>query len=175
MINLIIYWFKVQANKSARRVLSSYYEQKEIDTLIRTYWNEYIRLKQEIIKQPTLGGNLMVHLAAMSTAFYKELTVKGQNEETVTKVFYDIAWMVYKKMGSYSWLLAGCGKTNGDNRLLKATQLFRKFPFNSPSYKWQDVQAGRNIVGFDCVKCPVAEYFNPKGLIQILCRNLVCS
>lgn len=174
MINLIIYWFKLQANKAAGRVLSSYYEQKEIDALIRTYWNEYIRLKQKIIKQPTLGGNLMVNLAAMSTAFYKELTVKGQNEEKATKVFYDIAWMVYKKMGSFFWLLAGWGNPNGDNRLLKATQLFKKFPFNSPSYKWQDVQAGRNIVGFDCMKCPVAEYFKPKGLSKF-CAETWCA
>ena len=42
---MLIYWFKVQANKSARTILSRYYDQKEIDALIRAYWNEYFQPK----------------------------------------------------------------------------------------------------------------------------------
>jgi len=44
--------------------------------------------------------------------------------------------------------------------LLKTTQLFRAFPFNSPSYQWQNVPASGNVVAFYCLRCPVAEYFS---------------
>lgn len=113
---------------------------------------------------PTLGGSLMVHLAAMSTAFYQELTSRGEKKEVATKLFYDVAWKVYVKMGKISWRLSGRG--NRYQHLLKATQLVRKFPFNSPSYGWQDVDATSNVVSFNCTKCPVAEYFQLNGLSE---------
>lgn len=156
--------FKAQAAMAARSVLVHRYQRKEIEEILHEYWQKYLHLKHEIPTLPTLGGTLMVHLAAMSVAFYQELTSRGQKEEIATQMFYDIAWKVYVKMGKLSWWLTGHG--NRYQHLLKATQLFRKFPFNSPSYGWQDVENTSAIVSFNCVKCPVAEYFQSKGLSE---------
>ena len=123
---------------------------------------------------PTLGGSVTVNLAAMSTAFYQELTARGQSEEVATQLFYEIAWEVYEKIGRFSWWLAGWRNNNGYGRLLKATKLFRAFPFNRPSYQWEDVQAGNDIVGFNCTKCPVAEYFQKHDL-STFCSNTWCA
>lgn len=123
---------------------------------------------------PTMGGSIMVHLAAMSTAFYQELTARSKSKEEATQLFYDIAWKIYIKMGKVSWRLAGIGKKNNYQRLLKATRLFRAFPFNSPSYEWQDVKTGVNVVGFDCLKCPVAEYFRKNDLSDF-CAATWCT
>lgn len=71
-------------------------------------------------------------------------------------------------------VLAGWGNHKDDNRLLKATQLFRAFPFNSPSYQWEDVQTDKNIVGFNCKKCPVAEYFKKHNL-SAFCTKTWCA
>lgn len=161
---LFLYGFKIQAEIAAKKVLSQHYKTEEVKEILYDYWQRYLKLKPEISTQPTLGGTLMVHLAAMSTAFYMELTSKGQTKEAATKLFYNIAWKVYVKMGKLSWWLSGRGSRY--QHLLKATKLFRRFPFNSPSYGWQDVETTSNVVCFNCVKCPVAEYFQSKGLSE---------
>ena len=161
---LILYGFKIQGAIAAKKVLVHHYNKKDVQVILREYWQKYLELQPEIPSQPTLGGTLMVHLAAMSTAFYHELTSRGQKKENATILFYDIAWKVYVKMGKLSWWLAGHG--NRYDHLLKATKLFRKFPFNSPSYGWQDVETTNSIVSFNCIKCPVAEYFQSKELSE---------
>ena len=161
---LILYGFKIQAATAAKKVLGLHYKTEEVKEILCEYWQKYLKLKPEISTQPTLGGTLMVQLAAMSTAFYQELISRGQKEVAATQLFYEIAWKVYVKMGKLSWWLAGRG--NRYQHLLKATKLFRKFPFNSPSYGWQDIETKSNVVGFNCLKCPVAEYFQSKGLSE---------
>jgi hypothetical protein len=174
MKTLIIYWFKIQAAKAAKKVLAPHFNSKEVRDILYGYWQRYVKLKPEVPSMPTTGGSLMVHLSAMSTAFYQELTARGKSEETTTQLFYDIAWKVYQKMGRFSWWMAGWNSRNSYNRLLKATKLFRAFPFNSPSYQWNDVQTENNVVGFDCLKCPVAEYFQTKGLSKF-CAKTWCA
>ena len=161
---LFLYGFKIQAAMAAKKVLGPHYKSEEVKDILHEYWKKYLQLRLQVSDQPTLGGTLMVHLAAMSTAFYQELTLRGQQKEAATQLFYDIAWKVYVKMGKLSWWLAGRG--NRYQHLLKATKLFRRFPFNSPSYVWQNVETTSNVVSFNCVKCPVAEYFQSKGLSE---------
>jgi len=174
MKRLIIYWFKRQAAKAAKKVLAPHFNRKEVREILHGYWQRYVQLKPEVPAISTMGGSLMVHLSAMSTAFYQELTARGKSEELTTKLFYDIAWKVYQKMGRFSWWLAGLNNRNSYNRLLKATKLFRAFPFNSPAYQWKDVPTEGNVVGFNCLKCPVAEYFQTKGLSKF-CAKTWCA
>lgn len=51
---------------------------------------------------------------------------------------------------------------------------YRTFPFNSPSYLWEEEPATENAVCFNCVKCPVAEYFESKGLLEF-CAATWCA
>lgn len=171
---LVLYWFKIQASKAAKIVLAPHFNSNEVGNILYGYWQRYIQLKPEVPKMPTFGGSLMLHLSAMSTGFYQELRAKGKDEETTTQLFYAIGWKVYQKMGRLSWWLAGIGNRTGYERLLKATKLFRTFPFNSPSYQWRDVTTEKNVVGFDCLKCPVAEYFETKGLSKF-CTQTWCK
>lgn len=174
MRRLILYGFKIQAAKAAKNVLASHFNNNEVQDILQGYWQRYLLLKPEVPKMPTMGGSLMLHLSAMSTGFYHELTARGKDEETTTQLFYDVAWKVYQKMGKFSWWLAGRGNKTSYNKLLKATKLFRAFPFNSPSYQWKDVNTDKNVVGFDCLKCPVAEYFETKGLSKF-CAATWCA
>lgn len=174
MRTLILYWFKIQAAKVSKDILVSHFKSNEVEEILHGYWQRYLRLKHDVPAMPTLGGSLMLHLSAMSTGFYQELTAKGKNEEWTIQIFYDIAWRIYRKMGRFSWWLAGIGNRNPYSRLLKATKLFRAFPFNSPSYQWKDVRTEKKVVGFDCLKCPVAEYFQTKGLSEF-CTKTWCA
>ena len=174
MKKLILYWFKIQSVKAAKKKLITQYSNKEVQEILYAYWQKYLQLKKDVPPMPTMGGSIMLHLAAMSTAFYQELTGRGITNEEATQLFYDIAWKVYVKMGNFSWWLAGIGNRKNYNQLKKATQLFRAFPFNNPSYKWKDVETENNVVGFDCLKCPVAEYFQSKGLSEF-CTKTWCA
>lgn len=171
---LLTYWFKINANKAAKVVLASTYNEHDIQEILINYWQRYNKQRRDIPKTQTLGGSLMVHLAAMSAAFYEELINRGQKESIATQLFYDIAWIVYQKMGKLSWSIAGWGNKNSYSKLLKATKLFRAFPFNSPSYQWQDVKSEKDVVGFNCLKCPVANYFEIKGLSKF-CASTWCA
>ena len=174
MKELILYWFKYQAASVARKKLIHYYKRQEVNEILPAYWRKYLQLKPEVPAMPTLGGSVTVNLAAMSTAFYQELTARGQSEEAATQLFYEIAWEVYEKMGRFSWWLAGWGNRSKYYRVLKATELFRAFPFNSPSYRWEEVQTEANTGGFNCTKCPVAEYFKKHDL-SAFCSKTWCA
>lgn len=171
---IILFWFKIQAAKATKSELALHFDKKEIQRILKGYWKKYLRLKPEVPSMPTLGGSIMVHLSAMSVAFYQELTEKGKSEEDTTQFFYEIAWKIYQKMAKFSWWLARFGNRNDYNRLRKATKLFRAFPFNSPSYQWRDVETNTNTVGFDCLKCPVADYFQSKNLSKF-CTATWCA
>jgi L-2-amino-thiazoline-4-carboxylic acid hydrolase-like protein len=174
MKNLILLWFKWQTLKSGKRVLRSHFDKEEIDQVLKGYWHRYLLLKPEVPRLPTVGGRIMVQLAAMSTAFYLELTSRGIDEKATTKLFYDLAWAVYEKMGRSTWNLTGLGQRSRTDRLALATRLFRKFPFNSPSYQWSDQSRPDNTVCFNCLKCPVAEYFETKNLSKF-CVETWCA
>jgi len=171
---IILFWFKIEATKAARQVLIHHYNVKEVQQILIGYWQKYLSLKEQVPTMPTMGGSIMVHLAAMSTAFYEELAIRDKSKEEIAKLFYNIAWKIYIKMGKLSWLFASLGSKSNNQKLLKATQLFRAFPFNSPSYVWNDVSTRDNVVGFDCVKCPVAEYFKRNGLSKF-CAETWCA
>jgi len=51
--------------------------------------------------------------------------------------------------------------------------MFRSFPFGSPSYEWRDVSSPDGAVAFDCVKCPVAEFFASQNASE-LCVQTFC-
>tara|TARA_B100001057_G_scaffold437005_2_gene468524 strand:- start:249 stop:875 length:627 start_codon:yes stop_codon:yes gene_type:complete len=174
MLKIILFWYKTIAAKAATKVLTPDFGNIEVTEILNGYWLRYKLLKKEIIKEPTFGGTLMVHLAAMSTAFYQELKQRGIAEVRATKYFYDIAWRVYKIMGKFSWNIARLKYQSNAKRLKYATELLSAFPFNSPSYKWQNIPQQDNTVLFNCTKCPVADYFEKKGLSEF-CVNTWCA
>jgi len=94
--------------------------------------------------------------------------------EGATALVYDMAWLVYTKMGAVPWTMAGALGTDSVEKLRFATTMFRTFPFDSPSYLWQDVAAAPDVVAFDCLKCPVAEHFRAHNLSE-LCVNTWCK
>tara|TARA_R110001592_G_scaffold266131_1_gene531806 strand:- start:1123 stop:1719 length:597 start_codon:yes stop_codon:yes gene_type:complete len=159
---------------ATRKVLSPNFDKEGIKSILKGYWSRYKLLRRDIGKQPTLGGTVMVHLASMSTTFYNELTERGISDAKTTQYFYDIAWKVYKIMGGFSWDLTRLKYQNNPKRLAYATELFRMFPFNSPSYKWKNIPQPDDVVRFNCEKCPVAEYFKDKGLSEF-CVNTWCA
>ncbi|MDQ2906940.1 MAG: L-2-amino-thiazoline-4-carboxylic acid hydrolase [Chloroflexota bacterium] len=105
---------------------------------------------------------------------YEALLSAGQSAEGATTLIYDMAWLVYTKMGEVPWMLAGTMSNESVKKLRFATTAFRPFPFDSPSYLWKDVDAAPDVVAFNCLKCPVAEHFRSHNLSD-LCVNTWCK
>lgn len=159
---------------SARVVLERAYSEEETDDLLDEVWARYGELAHTLPAQDTVGACFMVHLSAVTIAAYQALLARGQSEEQATSLVYDMAWHVYSKMGEVPWAIAGSFSPDGDEKLRFATTMFRSFPFSSPSYRWGEVEAEPGVIAFNCLKCPVAEYFRSHNLSE-LCENTWCS
>jgi len=161
-------------DSSARNVLMRVYSDRVVDDILDTTWANYADLASSVPSQETVGARITVHLSAVTIAIYRALLAAGQSEEDATNLIYDMAWLVYTKMGEVPWTIAELFSHDEYEKLHFATTAFRQFPFGSPSYVWKDVNAAPGVVAFDCLKCPVAEFFRTHNLSE-LCVNTWCK
>ncbi|MGI9061794.1 MAG: AarF/UbiB family protein [Ktedonobacteraceae bacterium] len=159
---------------SARKAFIHAYSDHEVDDLLESTWARYADLAPSVPSQETLGARFMVHLSTLTIAMYEALLSAGQSAEGATTLIYDMAWLVYTKMGAVQWTMAGAMSNDSLKKLRFATTAFRTFPFDSPSYLWKDVTVAPDVVAFDCLKCPVAEHFRTHNLSD-LCVNTWCK
>jgi ubiquinone biosynthesis protein len=158
---------------SARPVLKKRFGSKAGDVL-DAIWTVAGAEWKSAPQQSTLGASVTVRLACITIAAYRVLVTHVETSQEATQIVYDIAWDVYRKMGSLAWSIAGALATDDAGRMRIATKMFRTFPFSAPSYGWQDVATSGEAVAFDCVRCPVAEHFKAQGLSD-LCVQTWCA
>ena len=116
----------------------------------------------------------MLHLAAITIALHQALIDSGRTDEDATELVVDVGWVIYRKMGAVAWMLSRTAGKDDFHRMRTATQMFRRFPFSSPAYQWKEVAAGANVVAFDCVRCPAAQYFASRNR-SALCVRTFCN
>jgi ubiquinone biosynthesis protein len=90
------------------------------------------------------------------------------------RVIHSIGWDIYSRTADPPFEFARAISSDPAKRLQIATSLFRRFPFGPPGYGWRKVEAGENIVAFDCTKCPVAEFFSGHDS-SALCTATWCA
>lgn len=71
-------------------------------------------------------------------------------------------------------LVASAFTRDPRKRLKLATDLFRFFPFGSPSCEWRDVPTTDGAVAYDCVKYPMAAFFAEHKSSE-LCVQTACK
>ncbi|MBA3868243.1 MAG: L-2-amino-thiazoline-4-carboxylic acid hydrolase [Anaerolineae bacterium] len=165
---------KAVVNPYVRKILADQYTDTQVDEILDRTWLRYLDLEPSIPPQKTYGARFTVHAAAAIIAIHEVLTALGQTKENATDLIYQIAWEVYTVMGDLPWFVGGAFTQDGFQRLKLATDAFRTLPFGSPAYLWQDVDAGEGVVGFDCLRCPVAEYFESHNQSE-LCVQTFCK
>ncbi|MDQ6644731.1 MAG: AarF/UbiB family protein, partial [Chloroflexota bacterium] len=158
----------------ARKALIHHYSAEEVDNILESSWAGYAELAPSVPHQETVGARIMVHLSALTLSMYEALMQAGQSSEGATALIYDVGWQVYTKMGEVPWGIAGALGHDGYEKLRFSTKAFRTFPFDSPSYLWKDIDAEPGVVAFNCLKCPVAEYFASHSKSE-LCVNTWCK
>lgn len=144
------------------------------DAVLNGTWERYYLLEPSIDIQPTLGAVFTTHAAALILALHETLVHHGMATEASYAVIYGIVWQIYTEMGEPPLLAAAAFTRDHRKRLKLATDLFRHFPFGSPSYEWRDVETADGSVAFDCLKCPMAEFFARRGASE-LCMETACK
>lgn len=144
-----------------------------VGDLLKQTWDRYYELEPTVAIQPTLGAVFSTHAAALILAMHQTLLRHGVAAAESHRLIYDIGWSVYRQMAEPPLLIASAFTRDPRKRLKLATDLFRSFPFGSPSYEWRDVASLDGAIAFDCVKCPVAEFFASHDASE-LCVQTFC-
>ena len=166
---------KTIVNPYAWKILSEQYRDAEVQEILERIWLRYWDMEPSIPLQKTLGARFTVHAAALIIAAYEVLQSVGQGKDEAVRLIYKIGWEIYTIMGDLPWFIGGTFTQDGEKRLKIATDAFRSFPFGSPAYLWQDVDTGDdNVIAFDCLRCPVADYFATHNLSE-LCVRTFCK
>jgi ubiquinone biosynthesis protein len=165
---------KLVLTPSARRTLRRYLQPEEVEHALQDTWRIYDCLAQNIPKEDTWGGRLMVHLAACAVSLHRALLQMNVPGEVAAHLVSAAAWQVYEKMAVAPRILATFAKHHPFGRLKVATDVFRWFPFGPPAYRMQDVAAEAGVVAFDVLRCPVAEFFRREGQPE-LCVRTFCD
>ena len=154
--------------------LRAHYPRDETEAAYERTWELFRELEPSILDEKPFGARLILRAAAGTLAFYQALRERGESDEGATGLLAEFTWVVYEKMGRVPWLLVGFRTRDPYRRLELATRFFRRFPFASPAYEWRDVEAPPGVVAFDCLRCPVAEFFSTHDA-GTLCVETFCN
>jgi len=161
-------------NPFAKNILSEYYDERGVQTILAEAWKRYKDIEPEIPVLSQLGPTINLRLAGATLAMFETLLSAGHNQVEALAIFKRISWAIYKKMGDLPLMIASAITSDSHKRMELATQMFRKFPFSSPDYQMVDVPSGENEVRFDVLECPVAKFFRSHDRGE-LCRETWCE
>ena len=160
--------------RHAQPILGALQPSQDVPEILDATWQRYDALEVGVPVAQTVGAMLTTHLAALTLAIYQSLMAEGLSAKQAQGIVYQIGWSIYERMSELPLRLAKTLTSNPKKQMRIATGLFRHFPFGSPSYGWRDVDAGPNIVAFDCTKCPVAAFFKSHDASD-LCVETWCA
>jgi L-2-amino-thiazoline-4-carboxylic acid hydrolase len=69
---------------------------------------------------------------------------------------------VYAQWGQIPRVLSGLGTRDPVRRMRMSVNMFLRYPFNRPGYRYADVVEPRGR-GLDILRCPVADYLVAQG------------
>ena len=157
-----------------RRGLGERFDREEIRALLDDAFARYQAQRADLPDEPSAGGRFMVHLAALTIGLYRALCARDLTEDEARALTADVTARAYAKMAAVPTVLSSIGVRTRRDRVKRATDLFRRFPFSAPSYQTADVDAGDDVVAFDVSRCPVADYLRAQGLPG-LCIKAWCD
>jgi ubiquinone biosynthesis protein len=142
----------------------------DVGPILRRLWAHFDDLTPGIPWEPTFGSRMNVALAALTVAAHRAFREAGIPDSEAGDLIKEIAWRVYRTWALLPGAIARLIARHPVKRLSVATGLFRRFPFNPPGYRMEDVPVA-GAVAFDVYRCPVADYFRVHGLGPLCVRT----
>ena len=139
----------------------------EVNRLIDQSWRDFDELVPDVSHEPTFGSRMNVRLAALSLAMLRSLTSAGIERQYAIELIGDACWKIYQYWGRVGRFI---GRTlsrrdsikDQASRVTKDGSWPMSFPFNPPGYRALYVPT-KGGLGFNVIRCPVAEYFHARG------------
>jgi hypothetical protein len=149
----------VGRNRSPREPGKGRFMEAEVNRLLDQSWRAFDELVPDVSREPTLGSRLNVRLAALTLAMFRSLTAAGIKRDYAIELIGDTCWMVYQYWGRLGLLARSLSRSQEPAKRVRKDGTWPvMFPFNYPGYIARYVPTEKGI-GFDMVRCPVAEYF----------------
>ena len=159
---------------AVRQELAERFDRSTIRAILKDAFEEYDAQRPSLPREESLGGRLMVRLSALTIGLYRALLRHDLTREEARSLTARATARVYGQMATVPTALSAAGAKSAHERVKRATDQFRRFPFSAPSYDMVDVDAGDGTVAFDVRRCPAAEYFRSQGLSD-LCVASWCN
>jgi ubiquinone biosynthesis protein len=157
----------------SRRAQDGRFTHADAKDLLEDTWRIFEEAAPRLSEQPTIGSRLNVRLACLTLASFQALLRRGTERSYAIEIISDLSWSFYVKWGVIGRLLRGRGITGHFGHLQPGEVVPLLFPFNPPGYiaKWVPTE---RRVGYDVVRCPVAEYFRGHDAAD-LCVSSWCN
>jgi ubiquinone biosynthesis protein len=151
------------------------FTRREVKQLLAQAWHTYDELAPQLPDEPGIGPRMNVRLACVTLSFHRALVGAGVESKAATRLIADAAWCVFEKWGAIARFLTGI-LTRGDprKRMPVCVNLFLRFPFNPPAYRFDLSYPDADTVAIDMHRCPVADYFRAQGAADV-CAGTWCT
>ena len=154
----------VGRNRSRQQPDLGRFTQQDVRRYLAETWRAFDGLAPDVSKELTVGSRLNVRLAALTLAMHRSLTDAGIERGYAIELLGDTCWQIYQYWGSLGRFVAPLFPQRG--LLAKRPRPDGTWPiafrFTYPGYVARYVPTEKGV-GFDMVRCPVAEYFRAQG------------
>lgn len=153
-------------NRAPHDLEKGRFAKAEVDRLLEQSWREFDKLVADPSCEPTFGSRMNVRLAVLTLAMLHSLTMNGIERRYAIELIGDTCWKIYQSWGRVGrflgWLSRRDPIKDHARRISKDGSWPMSFPFNPPGYRALYVPA-KGGLGFNVIRCPVAEYFHARG------------
>ena len=156
----------VGRNRSRHEPDKGRFNAAEVNRILDQSWRDFDTLLPDLSRETTLGSKLNLRLASLTIAFYRNLTANGIESQYAIELISDTCWKIYQWWGHIGRLISRLFHTDpirDQVRRVKPDGSWpMSFPFNPPGYRTRYVPTNEGL-GFDVIRCPVAEYLRAQG------------
>ena len=164
----------VGRNRSPHEPEKGRFTTAEVSHLFDQSWHAFYELAPDVAREPTFGSRMNVRLAALTLAMLRSLTNNGIERKYAIELIGDTCWNLYQYWGRLGRFLGRLTRRypimDHTKRIIKDGSWPMSFPFNPPGYSARYV-ATRGGLGFNVIRCPVAEYFHTHGSEDLVVRT----
>jgi hypothetical protein len=138
----------------------------DLRRLLDATWAKFGCLAPDLPAEPTMGSRQNAALACLTLAMFQALLDEGVERDYAVELVGDACWKVYAQWGQLPRLVARLGSRDPVERMRTSVDLFLRFPFNPPGYRYED-RPDPDGRALDMLSCPVAEYLTSRGAADL--------
>lgn len=162
-------------NRALQEAFGDVCDRDDLKKLTEASERAYPQLEPKLPLERTVGAREMVHLSALTVAFYRAAREHGLDRTEAIRRTAASNWVIYRGMTDAIWKPTRLLSKNPLARVRHAMwALMNVYPYRKPGYDMAFVDAGEDTVGFDVRRCPAAEFFASHGLSD-LCKATFCD